>query len=501
MKKNIIKVLNKIKYSYNKFPITIFLVFILTILYTLNIDIGFMKYVHEVLLLSVGPIFLIETINKKKIINYIVVFLISILFTIILKYDDFINRIVLLYSSITWIYSIYFNYKNSKQSFEKYLSNVLINIFKSAIVYLILVIGSALVGFLFESLIFSSNFDLVLKLETLVLGFYLIPQLLYSLCTSDNELYNFSKVVLKYVLAPLVILSFLIIYIYMAKILILWEIPSNQIFRILALLFIIGCPIWTAIIGIDENSLIDKINKKLPIFFIPFIFLQIYSILVRIYNNGITVVRYLGLAFVLFEIIYIIIYLVNNKKIYNLFHVLSVMLIVSIIIPFINMFNISKISQYNNLKIYKEKSEYTQSEKLKIKGAYYYLEDLGEEKLINKLLTEDDKEKISNFVVSDGISKIEFLSTSIEEGKINIEGYKKLEEINISLTDDENNNYIREKIEDYLKHKENINEYFKENNEIVYDNKKLIFTYIDINYDIYNLNIIDYYILGYMLYK
>ena len=48
---------------------------------------------------------------------------------------------------------------------------------------------------------------------------------------------------------------------------ILRDIPSNEIFRILATLFIIGLPIWTMSKSFDNNDLIDKINRKLPIFF------------------------------------------------------------------------------------------------------------------------------------------------------------------------------------------------------------------------------------------
>ena len=80
---------------------------------------------------------------------------------------------------------------------------------------------------------------------------------------------------------------------YIIKIIVFKDMPSNQIFRILAALFILGCPIWTMVCNFKEDTIIDKINKLLPKLFIPFIILQIYSIGVRILENGITENRYL----------------------------------------------------------------------------------------------------------------------------------------------------------------------------------------------------------------
>ena len=66
--------------------------------------------------------------------------------------------------------------------------------------------------------------------------------------------------------------------------------------------------------------------------------------------------------------------------------------------PYINMNNISKISQYNNLKIFKEKTEYTEEEKQKIYGGYSYLQNTDEgNSLIKSLLTENEEEEIRSF--------------------------------------------------------------------------------------------------------
>ena len=66
---------------------------------------------------------------------------------------------------------------------------------------------------------------------------------------------------------------------------------------------------------------------------------------------------------ILFEIIYIGIYIKNKEKIANSLIVFIALAIISGIVPYINMFNISNISQYNNLKIYNQKSTYSEEEK------------------------------------------------------------------------------------------------------------------------------------------
>ena len=74
---------------------------------------------------------------------------------------------------------------------------------------------------------------------------------------------NFVEVI-KYVLGILVIIAFAIIYLYIAKIIILRDIPSNQIFRILATLFIIGFPIWTMSKSFENNDLMNFKNIIRP---------------------------------------------------------------------------------------------------------------------------------------------------------------------------------------------------------------------------------------------
>jgi len=342
---------------------------------------------------------------------------------------------------------------------------------------------------------------------------------------------KFSKIVIKYVLGTLVIIAFAIIYLYIGKIIILRDIPSNEIFRILATLFIIGLPIWTMSKSFENNEMIDKINRKLPILFIPFIFLQIYSIGVRIANNGFTEARYICVMLIIFEIIYIAIYMKNSKNVSKILWVFVTLLIISVLIPFINMFKVSEFSQYNNLKIYKEKTEYTEEEKEKISGAYRYLRySESGYKYIEKLLNEEDIERIKKFDnrysyyydYSEAKENTKtYLSGSASINSIDISGYNTLycvsynsnysaqhkneafkylqfiiryegRTVNLDLTE-AFNNYIN----NYYTY-----EYFENNNEIVIDDlRKIIITSYSMRYDQATGEVDNCTISGYLLEK
>ena len=56
---------------------------------------------------------------------------------------------------------------------------------------------------------------------------------------------------------------------------------------------------------------------------------------------------------IIFEIVYIIIYLTKKEKVSRILLVFLALTVISTIAPYINMFTISNLSQYNNLKIYK----------------------------------------------------------------------------------------------------------------------------------------------------
>ena len=498
------------------------------------------KTLANIMLFSIifaSSTFLIETIKKfeknNRILYYVLSAILSIIFTYAVNIDfnilwisnevflEKIVRFIICYIISALIISIYNLFKNSKKSFDEYLIHISSNIGKSCVIYVILAIGIAIVSAIFIFLILDGkNYYFILRLEVLLFGLYYIPRILYSLDDIENEVGKFVKIVIKYVLNSLVIIAFIIIYLYIVKIFIQRNMPSNQIYRIIASLFVIGCPIWTMANYFEKKIWLDKIISKLPILFTPFILLQIYTIGIRIINYGFTEARYLCVMLIVFEIIYTIFYLKNKEKNGKILLVFVALLLISVIAPYVNMYKISVISQYNYLKIYKEKISYTQQEKEKIKGAYNYLRYSREGKvLIDKLLTQKDKENINNFNTNQQIEEIykeEYIYANEEVENINIEGYKTLNIVSVNNYDEINLNSAFNTIEinskiyldlsvimkKYILNKDEISSYFRKNCEIVLnENQKIILTHIYINYDELKQTVNSYSIDGYLLEK
>ena len=539
-----------LKKSIKKFPLTIIAILILTIIYTISLDNDIfkattIKNITIFMLIFSSNTFLIETLmdnkSKSKMIYYIISALESLIFTIAVNFEGnvlgmqnevFIHRIARLISCFVIsliVLGVYFNYKKSTKTFEEYVTNTLVGLFKITLIYGILAIGVAIITAIFVYLILSGgSYVLVARLEILLLGFYYIPTVIYGFYNQEEDVGKFAKIVIKYVLGTLVISAFVIIYLYILKILILRSMPSNQIFRILSALFICSLPIWTMIIGFKENETYYKINSKLPFLFIPFIFLQIYSILVRINANGFTEARYLCLMHIVFEIIYIIMYWKNKGKIGNILIVFVAFTIISTIVPYVNMFKISITSQVNNLKIYTQKTNYTEEEENKISGAYYYLKNSIEgKKYIEKYLNKEDIEEIKNSMnntYSD--NKFESIYANKESKYIEIKGYSRLYKIYSDDSDKfssegekinkfknikfdiqgEENDTIKIDMENiinrWIEEGEDLEENFSELNELEIDrNRKIIFDFVSIEINKDTQNILYYNFSGYLLEK
>lgn len=533
-----------IKTVFEKNPVVIICILLFSALTAIAIDTEFIKeeWWQNIVLFTlyfVSGAFLVEVLfnqnTPKKIISYVGSFIIAIVFVMLHNHATDIAsilwKIVLCYVLTLWILSIYFLFKNTKKNFTEYVLKISINILKTSIVYGILAIGITIVSSIFVYLIWESmGYTLTLRLQIILLGFYYIPRLIYDLTDMQKEVNAFFKGLIKYVLTGLVMISFIIIYLYMIKILILRDMPKNQVFRILSVLFIVGMPIWTMTQYFKDESLWYKISLKLPVAFIPFILLQIYTIGIRIANNGFTPFRYVCVAFVVFEIIYSLIYIWRKEKIEILLLLLNAIVIVSFIIPGINMFKVSDVSQAQNLKIFKNKSDYTDEEKEKIYGAYRYLKYSPDgEKYINEILDKEDIEEIKSFHPSKMINNSEFkyINASTDQEKIEVKEYsnlyfidasnrsndKSLEEtfkkmkleyqgstktIEINALED-----FKEYVNTYMDlGKEELKEYFKQNHEIEIDSdKKLIIKSFNLHYNPNSKIVRDYSVKGYLLEK
>lgn len=239
--------------------------------------------------------------------------------------------------------SVFFFYKRSNENFEGYAAKAFCSLMKAELVYAIIAIGSALIVFAFDELIFDTyRLNLSEKVQILLIGLVQFPCAVMALSRTKDSISQFGKIVLTYVLTILESIAFVIIYVYIIKILITWKFPSNEAFSILTGLFAAGIMIWTMALGCSQGF-IRKYIRIMPFIYIPFIILQGMCLYMRVSEYGFTKSRYMGLALIVFEIVYFGIY---TYRFFSEKDIISSVLFVIIIAAFIMLF-FPKINMYS----------------------------------------------------------------------------------------------------------------------------------------------------------
>ncbi len=140
------------------------------------------------------------------------------------------------------------------------------------------------------------------------------------------------------------------------------------------------------------------ISRKIPLLFVPLILLQIYSIGIRIKQYGITPDRYMGVMWIILELIYLVIYFKMHRYAGRIFVIIAAASITALLLPRINMYSISIHSQEKILSIYKKEGKLSEEAEKKIYGAYEYLQDVqNSEKYLEDKYTQEEIEEITGF--------------------------------------------------------------------------------------------------------
>lgn len=524
------------KNSFKKYTATNILIILMTLFFVIKYN-ELPSITSEILLIAtvsgVG-FFTCETYLKKvwqRVISYIVCIVIAVILElgIIPENEMVCTGYVLSVFLIGLIKAI----KNTEVDIGEYIIKVLKNLFNVGIIYTILNIGLTLILLIFMILILNNenNWDLMARLQIALLGFLVLPASLVAITEINNDVSKFIKTIILYIMLPLTVIATAIIYIYMAKIFIIREIPSNTVFRILAGLFTVAFPIWVSIYTFKEQSKsIEKMCKILPIAFAPFILLQIYSIYTRIAENGLTPSRYIGVILIIFEIIAIFLSLYKERK--YLIHTITtavILIVISTILPVVNMQSASYISQSNRLKkAWKANQIFNQlsdENKNIAKSAYNYL--IRENNSIKYIPSYIDDEAIENYNKSDNYSYTNYLHYEyIDYPKIYgyneiipIEEYKKIQAIKVTEDDEQLNTmtnikltnsvtvdlreYISKIVEEDKISDKNVQEYIKLNHKIKVDeNTDFYITKLNLDYANPRAVYVRYLVIeGYILYK
>ena len=435
MKEKIKKLLGSYKSIFKKYRLTFILIFINTILIFFGGLENDLTELITALLFTNVLFFTIDTFtkdNRQRLIYYLASLLFSFLLNHLLYQDNVGMKTVLFIFGIYIASFLITIYKISKEeeSFSKYILRVFNNDILLATFSFVIQLGLLFICTVVSELLLpNTSVDIYLKAEILFLGFLVSGELL-CLISNKNEVIKPIKPLVCYILLPIVLLVHLIMYVYLIKIVIINEIPSNQLYSFITALFILTAP---TLIMLDnytkDNKYFLSIFKIMPYIFIPLVIIQMYSVGVRIYDYGYTIERYLGVMLIAFEIVTIICLI--HKKDNNLHKIMLALITLTIItlcIPKLNIIDVSRHSQLNRLlSVYKKDTDYdslSYKDKETIKSAYFYLtETLDATKYLPEYI---DKNKLNYFEVDYIKDYYQEIYYSNKLTEIDVTEYKKI---------------------------------------------------------------------------
>ena len=221
------------------------------------------------------------------------------------------------------------------------------------IVIIAIYIGFFILVYICEELLGGISYDAISKITVFITCFASGIGFFISVENVEGPHNMFSKILVRYIMQPMVFLGYVIFYVYLFKIVLKWELPSNQVFSVVSVLFFVGLSISLMSLGIEENSPYNKTIRYLPIVFVPALVLQIMSISLRINQYGLSLVRYVGIFIIIFEVVYLICYFFDEIrgskkiKIEKSLLALCIIWVIMFLVPKLNANEFPEI--YNNL--------------------------------------------------------------------------------------------------------------------------------------------------------
>ena len=425
------KGMNKEKENIKKYAATLITILISTLIVTiLSFEEEYAKLYLSLVFINV-LVFIVDTLftdQKKKYLMYILSFVLAIISAITIVDNNMSTKeIVALIGIYPTLFSLAIYKLAKEETFPKFLNKVVGN---NIIFNIALSILQA--GLMFSTLIimalFSAESEIIIRVEILFLGLFAIPGELLCITSKNNIMpEKFMKFLTKYIVLPVILLINVIIYIYLLKIIVTLNIPSNEIFKIVAGLFSVGFPTWILIENFKNNDkFLEKIFKYLPVAFIPLILMQIYSLLLRIASRGLTITRYFGAYIIFFEVV-VVVYAILKEDINKTILYGAGIIFVTLSMPFLNVYDVAYTSQLNRLgKIYYEGVNFdnlSETKKKEIKNIYNYINYSLHMK--EKLPGYIEKEKIEKYneYYYEPEEKYENINYENNNDSVNITGY------------------------------------------------------------------------------
>lgn len=355
--------------------------------------------------------------------------------------EEWCGRFTVGYVLLTVVAIVYVCHRKSRVGFIEYVLHVCVNFAVSTATYFVLLIGSNFIVSIVNVLFLEGYSTLGIYVVILLTGIYYVPSCIMAMNHMNNDIRDRTGILLiKYVLSGMTICAMVIVYIYLLKILIMWQIPSNEIFGIVAGLFCLGMPIWMIDYFYRDDTKYMRFLQILPFGLVPVIPVQAYAIGVRVYHNGMTPSRYVGVAVVLFEIVMLFIWRFGKEKLERVLLFIGAAIIAAFFIPGINMYSMSDRWQSTFLRTYYQKvlsqGELTQEEYERMEGAYNYLKwEPGKGDLINEFnIYETDfaEQLVRSGIDEEGLTQKQYHNIHCCQmvGNLDISGYDYFDMLN-----------------------------------------------------------------------
>ena len=418
-----------IKISLRRFPITIGISTLLTIsliyfnenhhnMSTTSQDnlIRFNMVLGMAILLSLCLDLLKENLFKEKkvqtILSYLLGVAVLVLYYIFLLKDfDFVSMTryvgIMVFLIIAYFYLPVIG--NKDKNYEYRVVDIFGNFFETLIYSVVLLFGIFAIFFTIDNLfdidIKGKYYFYVFLVTFLVfaVSFFLSKQPKDGVSFDEKKYSQSMRILLTYIVIPLISIYTIILYVYFAKILITWEWPKGLVSHLV---------IWYTAVSIGVIFLIsplieiDRISRYFKILFpkvvLPILLMMFLSIGQRIYQYGITENRYYILVLGIW-ISLIMLYFSIKKPLKNIIIPISLSVIVlnSVLGP-LSSYSISKYSQNRRLN--------------DILNRNFML--LGGSIVSNPDVSDDDKREISNIInyfdMSHSLDDIKILNDDFE---------------------------------------------------------------------------------------
>jgi hypothetical protein len=260
------------------------------------------------------------------------------------------------FSLILYLIFLFISYLPNRDDFELYIIRVFTRFFTTVLYSLVLYLGLAAILFTIDKLLGVNIISEIYYYTWLIVAGIFAPSFFLAGIPIKNEILALNdypklfKVLVLYIIMPLISIYTIILYIYFAKIIITRQWPEGLVSHLVLWYSVISAAVLFFISPLlDEKNWSRKYMKYFPKVILPLIVMMFISIGIRIRAYGVTENRYFVVALGVWVFI-VMIYFSITKKVRNILLPLSLAVItfISVFGPF-SSYSISKYSQNKRL--------------------------------------------------------------------------------------------------------------------------------------------------------